>query len=201
METLKKCGICKEEFHARRDRIERTKFCSRKCRNTYASKVSHERYKKKVENQTSPEKKAEMQERFEHFFAKTEGCWNWLGAKKDKLLYGTFRFRNKMYIAHRVSFTLYRGEIPEKKLVLHTCDNPSCVNPEHLKIGTHLDNQHDKRARGRCVGEKLTEQHVKEIKQLIKDGLKGGEIGRRYKVSRTTIANIRNNKQWKWVII
>lgn len=93
-----------------------------------------------------------LRERFEAKFQRTDGCWNWLGALgggKGGGRYGHIRHEGKPVNAHRVSYMLYRGAIPDGMHVLHRCDNPACVNPEHLFLGTHLDNMRDMYSKGR----------------------------------------------------
>lgn len=96
-----------------------------------------------------------MLERFESKFDKGDGCWVWK-AHKNKNGYGQFGVmlegRNGYMVnryAHRVSWMLYRGEIPEGLCVCHSCDNPSCVNPDHLFLGTRKDNTQDMINKGR----------------------------------------------------
>ena len=82
---------------------------------------------------------------------KTDGCWNWMGVKNKKG-YGSFGCIKGINLAHRASWFIHNGEIPKDKdnnycgtkLVLHECDNPSCVNPDHLFLGTDVDNGRDK---------------------------------------------------------
>ena len=79
-------------------------------------------------------------------------CWNWLGCTTGGYSkgYGRFKVNSKMELAHRVSWTNANGPIPQDMNVLHKCDNPLCVNPSHLYLGTQLDNASDKFRRGRA---------------------------------------------------
>ena len=83
---------------------------------------------------------------------KTKGCWNWTGSVLTTgLPYGQFRDGKRMWKAHRWSYTYHFGAIPNGKHVMHSCDNPRCVNPLHLSIGTALDNTRDMIRKGRRV--------------------------------------------------
>jgi hypothetical protein len=79
---------------------------------------------------------------------KLTGCWNWILSKTESG-YGTITYKSKYYRAHRFSYMTFVGEIQEGMIVLHSCDNPACVNPEHLSIGTNLDNSRDMVKKGR----------------------------------------------------
>jgi hypothetical protein len=139
-------------------------------------------------------------------------CWNWLKAK-NKDGYGYLWVDGKMRRAHRLSFEAFVKPIPPGKLVLHTCDNPSCINPEHLFLGTHLDNARDRNQKGRHVhGEshpraKLTFEQVHNYK-LLKNaasyflGLReGARIARAIaKIPITTASHIDSGRRWKDVL-
>ena len=75
-------------------------------------------------------------------------CWFWQ-KHKDRDGYGRIKFRGEMSLAHRVSYLIHRGPIPTGKCVLHKCDTPDCVNPNHLFIGTQADNMADMHNKGR----------------------------------------------------
>lgn len=77
------------------------------------------------------------------------GCWLWIGAC-DSVGYGNFRIKNKSWKAHRFSWTIHNGIIPDGLFVLHKCDVRPCINPNHLFLGTHLDNMRDMHAKGRA---------------------------------------------------
>jgi hypothetical protein len=86
--------------------------------------------------------------RFWRFVRKDESCWIWTGALHTQG-YGRFKYLGALWFAHRFSYLLANGPIPESALVLHSCDVPACVNPAHLRIGTDLDNAMDRESRGR----------------------------------------------------
>lgn len=104
--------------------------------------------------------------RFLSFVDKTDDCWLWNG-KRNKAGYGRFSFnRDNLYMAaHRSSFTLFKGEISEGLLICHSCDNPPCVNPDHLWMGTPKDNSQDCIKKGRFVGRK------NKVERGVKSGL------------------------------
>lgn len=100
---------------------------------------------------------AVTQKEQERFWSKVERggpdeCWNWK-AYKLSFGYGRVGWRGGVQLAHRVSYALAFGDIPEGQCVLHRCDNPSCCNPAHFRLGTKADNNHDKdnKGRGRAV--------------------------------------------------
>jgi len=88
-----------------------------------------------------------MMNRFEQKIDKSGDCWIWTG-NKSKNGYGRFAFDNRNALAHRVSYALYVGRIPDGMFVCHSCDVKACVNPEHLWLGTNSDNQKDSVAKG-----------------------------------------------------
>lgn len=87
----------------------------------------------------------------QRFFSKidqSKACWNWT-SYKNQYGYGILKFNKNTWLAHRFSYEIHYGEIPPKMLVMHICDNRKCVNPDHLKVGTYLDNNLDTKNKGR----------------------------------------------------
>ncbi len=145
----------------------------------------------------------ETLERFEAKFERVteSGCWIWKGAIFPERGYGAFAYPGEQ-LAHRVSWRLYRGEIPEGKFVLHRCDVPACVNPEHLFLGTQTENMADKvrkarQSRGAGTGvSKLTQEQVVAIKA---DARLQKEIALSYGISQSAVSEIKLGKTWKHV--
>lgn len=139
------------------------------------------------------------------------GCWLWGGPVNDDG-YGLFRysvFPFKLKTAHRASYWMYNGEFDHSKLnVLHVCDNPCCVNPDHLFLGTHKDNMKDKALKNRHgrkapIGEyahsaKITEAQVIEIRSLC-GFKKQSEIAKMYNITQSNVSAIINRKNWKHI--
>lgn len=136
----------------------------------------------------------------------SNGCWEWKATKNDGG-YGLFWFGGWMQKAHRVSYILHRGTIPSNLHVLHRCDNRSCVNPDHLFLGTNSDNVADKVLKGRqarLVGEKhpmsiLKETDVIHIRRQLSEGMSKLKIAKMYGVTDGAIYRIAMGKTWKHV--
>jgi hypothetical protein len=130
------------------------------------------------------------------------GCWLWT-ARVNHKGYGNFVSR-PFWLAHRYSYATYRGPIPDGLKVLHKCDIPSCVNPDHLFLGTDLDNARDRDAKGRLGPRhgsfngraKLSDQKVLAIRS---DSRKNVDIAREYDVSPAMIGYIKRGKHWSHV--
>ena len=130
--------------------------------------------------------------RFEQKFRVTPSCWIWEGSRNGDG-YGHFRYLGEVAKAHRVSYLLYVGEVPKHLKVRHKCDNPWCVNPNHLELGTDADNMADRSLRGRtAVGEangktKLTDAQVAEMKRLRESGVSKEDVANQFGVSTRTV--------------
>ncbi len=153
-----------------------------------------------------------IQEAFENFLEEAHqgnhiGCWNWYRNLNNKG-YGTIYIKNIPILAHRLSFKMHKGKIPKNMCVCHICDNPTCVNPNHLFLGTIAENNADMIKKGRArkaKGEelpfsKLNTSKVRQIRNLYKTGkYTMRELGIMFSVSHTPIVSLINRKTWKHV--
>ena len=143
-------------------------------------------------------------------------CWEWTADKHGKLPYGKIKVERKTKLAHRISYELNRGAIPEGMQVLHSCHNPSCVNPNHLRLGTHKENMKDRQdacrqARGVSNGNcKLTEAEALLIAAVLKripPTLKRKELGfginsflaRWFGINHRMVSLISQGKNWRHI--
>lgn len=132
------------------------------------------------------------------------GCWNWTASKTSDG-YGRVGDRNKkLKLAHRVSYELHCGAIPDGLHVLHRCDNPACVNPSHLFLGTNIDNINDKVSKGRSPNQKgrnngnskLTEGEVLAIRAAEWCWGINMKLAKKYGVVNSMISDIRAGRKW-----
>lgn len=153
-----------------------------------------------------------------------KGCWIW--KRKCQSIYPKIRWNYKTISAHRASFEAFKRKILSNKNICHTCDNPKCVNPDHLWMGTQKQNIQDCVRKKRFTGtkglkwteshrrnfhahwkapnkkgeahhqNKLTEKDVKEIRKMLKENLKQSIIANKFRVSQSTISYIKSGRLW-----
>lgn len=151
-----------------------------------------------------------LQQRFWEKVDRAGECWNWLGCK-DHAGYGQIRLDGKLMLAHRASWLLHHDSIPDDLFVCHHCDNPGCVNPGHLFIGTNRDNMQDASRKGRLhnqnvprgeviVSPVLTEAQVIAIRGVYSAGnVTQRSLATEYGVSCSTIRDILKRRTWRHV--
>lgn len=125
-------------------------------------------------------------------------CWLWI-ASRDRLGYGNFSLRPyRVTKAHRAMWLLCFGLIPDGLEVCHKCDNPPCVNPEHLFLGTHAENGLDMARKGRASthNRKLKPSDVREVRALFGAGVKQAVLAARFGVSTSNISTIVTRRSW-----
>jgi hypothetical protein len=126
------------------------------------------------------------------------GCWLWAAATNGEG-YGIECHGGKNWLAHRVSYNLHRGLIPNGMCVLHKCDTPACVNPDHLFLGSHADNSRDRENKGRNGNRKLTKGQVLEICAKRAKGFTLVSIAKEYGISATHVSSIYHGKHRRFI--
>lgn len=192
------CEQCRVTFRHRAS--EQRRFCSRRCASNHA--VGRERVSANV--------------RVWQFINQTATCWLWTGAKSPGG-YGAFNVKRRVVRAHRFIWELLCGPIPDGLEVCHNCpgrDNPSCVRPEHMFLGTHAENLTDmvRKGQSRFVlrdyarsGEshrsaRLTENQVRTIRQrYAASGITQYDLAREYGVSQFAISSIIRGRTWRHI--
>lgn len=152
-----------------------------------------------------------VRERFYDMFAPepNTGCWLWTGALLKSGGYGALTVNRSTVRAHRLSWELHRGTIPSGLFVCHKCDTPSCVNPDHLFLGTNLENMHDRDAKNRVSrdhmrGEKnpntrLTSDQVRAMRKERASGRSTADIAKRFGVCWGSADDVVRGRSWSHV--
>jgi len=180
-----KCERCDADFL--RVSGQKTRYCSHDCANKARSIGFAERFWSKVD--------------------KTGDCWLWTGGCTS-YGYGAFSVSTGIAkLAHRVAYALCIAPPPDDLMVCHTCDNPPCVNPAHLFLGTRGDNNRDRAAKGRTqrgeahTSAKFTDETVKAIRaRYAQGGITQAAMAREYGVSLQTIRCIVTNRSWRHLV-
>jgi hypothetical protein len=144
----------------------------------------------------------------ERFWSKVDksdrdSCWVWSGSR-DAYGYGMFRVQSgKTRRAHRIAWELTNGPVPDGTVFLHHCDNPPCVNPAHLRIGTRAENNADRDAKGRGVyggragiGSKIDASQARQIRAWCSYGFTQKTVGLWFGIADSTVCNIVSGKLW-----
>ncbi len=134
------------------------------------------------------------QEVFDHYTQDRHDCWEWQGPRSvvERGGYGVMKGRK----AHRVSWELHHGPIPEGMHVCHHCDNPPCVNPDHLFLGTDKDNAEDKVSKGRQRNRiVVSDEAVAEIRRLRAAGERQKDLAEKFGISRAYVSRLVNGRR------
>jgi hypothetical protein len=175
---MKRCCICDKDLVRLRGEVsaqwENRRYCSHAC--------ARLKPRKTIADRLSPIK------------VDRNGCWNWQASKNNKG-YGQLRIEGRGVLAHRLSYIFHKGEIPPGGCILHSCDNPACINPDHLRVGTKAHNTADMMAKGRhrAGNAKLSVAEQNEIRASAEAG---NVLAARYGVAPSTITRIRGVVRW-----
>lgn len=183
------CENCAKPFPRLKRHIPyfwaRQKFCSRPCGRPTRKVVTKDEFF----SRTIP--------------CPTTGCWFWEGLVDSKG-YGIVWIDGKNSKASRVSWAFTKGKITPGLFVCHRCDTPSCVNPDHLFLGTQAENMADMKRKGRSAdrrGEKSSVSKLKapQVLSILQDSRATAEVAAQYGVSPSTISAIRSGQNWSWL--
>ncbi len=170
--------------HSSPANLNRLKFCSRQC-------MSQD-----FKNRTKTFEDAVKSKFATHSRNEPNGCIVYTGQSNGS--YGQIEHKRKTYLAHRAAYLVFKGEIPDGKMVCHSCDNRLCINPDHLWLGSAKDNVQDmiSKNRQRYVQRlKFSDEQIGEIKKALSDGMSHSKISELFGVSCAYVSLLRNNKR------
>jgi len=136
------------------------------------------------------------------YYVDCNGCWICTSHSTDRDGYYRLGRNKKTYRLHRYIYTIEYGKIPEGLIVRHKCDNPACINPEHLEIGTIMDNIMDREFRGhgaKGIRNGMCKLREEDVKNIRKDNRSFIKIAKEYQMHPATISGIKNRKIWKLI--
>ncbi len=192
MEIIINCISCRRDVVVTEcsTRPNRAKYCSRRCRG-----FTKEFY----ETSTFKEKMERLSIRFNELVDKKSEseCWGWKGPLSTRRGYVQY-FSQRPLQAHRASWMIHFGEIPNGLLVCHYCDNEICTNPNHLYLASYQTNLRDAFKTGANV-KKLTCEKVREVKKLLNDNISNVEISKIYNIHPNTVSDIKHGRTWNWL--
>lgn len=169
------------------------KYCSKTCANRHKAYPSR-----------GPEEATRMFWSHVDVSSDQDSCWHWNGCR-DRKGYGQFRWNGRNMLVHRISWEIANGPIPDGLGVLHHCDNPRCIRPDHLFVGTQSDNMQDCADKRRTTkGERntravLTQSQVDEIRRryIPRDPINGRHgLAKEFGVSHDTIYLVATGRTW-----
>jgi hypothetical protein len=170
------------------------------CSSHYMAWVRHGDPEKMVQTQHHG---LTLEQRFGAYVKRGPGCWEWTSAK-NAFGYGVLRVGDGNTLAHRLAWTFARGKIPAGQYVLHRCDNPGCVRPSHLFLGTLADNNADMDAKGRRInspprGEEngMAKLTAAKVRMIRRSKATGAVLAQRLNVTQTTISSVRRRHAWR----
>ena len=189
---ITECDQCNQPIKISPSQIGRKRFCSRACQRLHSSENAKERFWQKVDKSAGP-----------------HGCWLWTAGTRPTG-YGLFSAGGRNVGAHRYAWGIFNGNIPVGQMVCHKCDTPLCCNPDHMFLGSHLDNMRDKEAKGRGfhgtawnpVGminpkAKLSDNQVIEARRRwARGGVSKSQLAREYGISSTMMSWIILHRFW-----
>lgn len=148
-----------------------------------------------------------MKRAYESNVIRCDGCWRWSGARHG-FGYGRVHLRKGVKVsAHRMSWILHNGPIPDGQCVLHRCDNPECTNPDHLFLGSNADNTADMKSKNRHMfgeshrGSKVTEEMIPQIiRDWIPRRFTRKMVAQKYGISVNQVGNIIKGRQWTHIL-
>ena len=193
------CRTCKQilprsSFDPRNDGTSRVKLRCKNCRNKW-------KHTPRYYQLNTPE------ERFWKLVKKSDNCWIWNGYVDPSNGYGSMRWNGKTIRIHRIAYLIAHKFIPKDECVLHKCDNPLCVKPDHLFLGNRTDNSIDKVAKGRQIKgskhpfAKLTEIDVSAIRKQYNSGKSQHSLAKQFNITVSGINGIVHNRSWRHVKI
>lgn len=187
MKLIIKCSGCNVDISRKPSQVKRyaNHYCSKKCEGQHRIFWGKASYEEQI---------IRLRKYFEKHVVRKDGCWDWEGTFLSGR--GRLYLYRKAIQAHRASWMIHYGPIPENMYVCHSCDNERCSNPAHLYLGTPSKNTIDMVLKGRKKHMKLNVSDVLEIKKLLSQGMQGKIIAEKYNVHKMTISDIKIGRSW-----